>query len=53
MEKAFTELVGPSIDRFRRQWYGRENAQEIKALLRQIGLRIVITAGATAPQLSD
>ena len=53
MEKAFAELVGPSIELFRRQWYGRENAQEIKALLRQIGLRIVITAGATTPQLSD
>lgn len=53
MEKAFTDLVGPSEEEFRRRWYAREGVQEIKAGLRQIGLRMTITGGETTTQLSD
>ncbi len=53
MEKSFAELVGPSVDRFRRRWSSRDDVKEIKAMLRQIGLRVIISADSTNPQLSD
>jgi chromosome segregation ATPase len=51
MHKTIADLIGDSTERFRRAWYARENLQEVKALLRQIGLRVTITTGAATPAL--